>query len=782
MQSNDIQISIDAAYATSYRVTINTNPDTFSTCIDFLSPSSHIFGPGEDSVSVQVEATDDCDWSARSNAAWIRVTAGDSSGPGRASYTVTRNPHPTSRTGTLTIGGWTITVTQVGTHHLLFADDLESGTEGWVGAASWALTTASARSGARAWGWQYQGESNTSLWSPVIDLTEVESATLTFWHRFNFTGDGVSRVWVAPQNGQPGTEIKRFTGAQGWTQVSLDLSPFVGQSITLAFNMFGTTNAADSWYIDDVAVFTAGPVGYDVCTHAVSPTRQVFGPREGVASVRVEALPGCHWGATSNSPWLQITTGSSGSGPGRVSYAFAANPHSTARIGTLTVGGQTLTVIQAGANENLFEDDMESGTNGWSVNAPWALTTASARSGTHAWTDSPGGNYQNNQRATLWSPWTSIIDLTSVNSATLTFWHRYDFGKGDVGSVWVAREKEEGSWAGEAVLRRFTGTSPTWQQTSLDLTPFVGARIRLVFQFISDASETADGWYIDDVAVFSSDFETPAPDPDYCRDYGPCSAGQGDCDPGQCTAGLICTNDVGAQYGLPAHYDVCEARGSGQPDPDYCVTHDCGVGQGDCDPGQCAAGLICTNDVGAQYGLPAHYDVCEARGSGQPDPDYCVTHDCGVGQGDCDPGQCAAGLICTNDVGAQYGLPAHYDVCEVPSGGRAGVPDPHLCRDYGPCGVGQGDCDPGQCGAGLVCAADVGPQYGLPAIYDVCEVPSGSAPPAPDPDYCRDYGPCGVGQGDCDPGQCAFGLVCAADVGPQYGLPAIYDVCEVPRG
>ena len=252
--------------------------------------------------------------------------------------------------------------------------------------------------------------------------------------------------------------------------------------------------------------------------------------------------------------------------------------------------------------------------------------------------------------------------------------------------------------------------------------------------------------------------------------------------PGQCTAGLICTNDVGAQYGLPAHYDVCEARGSGQPDPDYCVTHDCGVGQGDCDPGQCAAGLICTNDVGAQYGLPAHYDVCEARGSGQPDPDYCVTHDCGVGQGDCDPGQCAAGLICTNDVGAQYGLPAHYDVCEVPSGGRAGVPDPHLCRDYGPCGVGQGDCDPGQCGAGLVCAADVGPQYGLPAIYDVCEVPSGSAPPAPDPDYCRDYGPCGVGQGDCDPGQCAFGLVCAADVGPQYGLPAIYDVCEVPRG
>ena len=54
--------------------------------------------------------------------------------------------------------------------------------------------------------------------------------------------------------------------------------------------------------------------------------------------------------------------------------------------------------------------------------------------------------------------------------------------------------------------------------------------------------------------------------------------------------------------------------------------------------------------------------------------------------------------------------------------------------------------------------------------------------PVIDPDYCQDYGPCSAGQGDCDPGQCDEGLVCAADVGAQYGLPAHYDVCEVPPG
>ncbi|MCE2488206.1 MAG: hypothetical protein J4F42_22050, partial [Desulfurellaceae bacterium] len=48
-----------------------------------------------------------------------------------------------------------------------------------------------------------------------------------------------------------------------------------------------------------------------------------------------------------------------------------------------------------------------------------------------------------------------------------------------------------------------------WQQASLDLSPFVGEQIRLAFNLWSDAAQTADGWTIDDVAVFSSDFDTP---------------------------------------------------------------------------------------------------------------------------------------------------------------------------------------------------------------------------------------------------------------------------------
>jgi len=43
----------------------------------------------------------------------------------------------------------------------------------------------------------------------------------------------------------------------------------------------------------------------------------------------------------------------------------------------------------------------------------------------------------------------------------------------------------------------------------IDLLPFVGEPRRLAFQVLSDDTETADGWTIDDVAVFSTDFVSP---------------------------------------------------------------------------------------------------------------------------------------------------------------------------------------------------------------------------------------------------------------------------------
>ena len=264
-----------------------------------------------------------------------------------------------------------------------------------------------------------------------------------------------------------------------------------------------------AWSTSYRVTINTDPTTFSTCIDFLSASSHLFGPERDQASVQVEAASDCDWSARSNTAWIRVTSGGSGSGSGQVSYTVTRNPRSTARSGTLTIGGWTFRVTQAGANEVLFEDDMERGTNDWQGDAPWARTTAAARSGRYAWTDSPRGNYQNDQNIGLWSPWSSPIDLTAVDVATLTFWHRYDLASGDQGNVWVAREREDGSWWTEEPLRTFAGTQPSWTQTSLDLSHSVGERIRLVFQLSSDDSEPADGWYIDDVAVFSSDFDTP---------------------------------------------------------------------------------------------------------------------------------------------------------------------------------------------------------------------------------------------------------------------------------
>lgn len=46
-------------------------------------------------------------------------------------------------------------------------------------------------------------------------------------------------------------------------------------------------------------------------------------------------------------------------------------------------------------------------------------------------------------------------------------------------------------------------------------------------------------------------------------------------------------------------------------------------------------------------------------------------------------------------------------------------------------------------------------------------------------DYCRDCGPCGSGEGDCDSNsECKSGLSCLHDVGTQYGFDELTDVCD----
>src|SRR5258708_3884426 len=88
------------------------------------------------------------------------------------------------------------------------------------------------------------------------------------------------------------------------------------------------------------------------CSATATPETQAIGADGSSVSTSVTAGSGCPWNATSNVNWITVTAGSTGIGNGNVTYAVAANTSetsTTARTGTLTVAGRTVTVTRSGA-------------------------------------------------------------------------------------------------------------------------------------------------------------------------------------------------------------------------------------------------------------------------------------------------------------------------------------------------------------------------------------------------------------------------------------------------
>jgi hypothetical protein len=86
------------------------------------------------------------------------------------------------------------------------------------------------------------------------------------------------------------------------------------------------------------------------CTYVVSPSVRPFRDDGGDGRFTVVAPAPCPWTATSNSPWITITSGfTSGTGTGRVRYTVAANTSGSTRAGAISVNGVSHVVTQTSA-------------------------------------------------------------------------------------------------------------------------------------------------------------------------------------------------------------------------------------------------------------------------------------------------------------------------------------------------------------------------------------------------------------------------------------------------
>ena len=81
------------------------------------------------------------------------------------------------------------------------------------------------------------------------------------------------------------------------------------------------------------------------CVYTLSRSAAAIGADGGSVTVDLSTLTGCAWTASSDSSWIVIAGGASGSASGTVTLQIAANG-GAARVGRATIGGQIYTVTQ----------------------------------------------------------------------------------------------------------------------------------------------------------------------------------------------------------------------------------------------------------------------------------------------------------------------------------------------------------------------------------------------------------------------------------------------------
>jgi hypothetical protein len=158
-----------------------------------------------------------------------------------------------------------------------------------------------------------------------------------------------------------GTVILSFTGYGG---ARFDLydpvgnylftrTPGTSTNISLAAGTY-TLLVHDSGYGGTGSYGFTLTCPFPICNYLISPTSISVGASATNGTVTITAGSGCAWTATNNgSSWLRITSGSSGSGNGTVSYTVDANCSPSERQGTITIspagtnGGWNFILYQA---------------------------------------------------------------------------------------------------------------------------------------------------------------------------------------------------------------------------------------------------------------------------------------------------------------------------------------------------------------------------------------------------------------------------------------------------
>jgi len=203
-------------------------------------------------------------------------------------------------------------------------------------------------------GWPVPGQ---TYFADVAAVGPNGTAASTPSNTFTFTTQCAATVspttQAAPASGTSASASITAASSCGWSAVSNDswitiTSAASGtDSGTLTYSVAPnttTTARTGSITVAGQAVTITQDAAASTCSYSVTPTFLRIPLGGATATVNVAAPAGCSWTAQSNSQWITIANGASGTGSGAVTISVTASGNS--RSGSLVVAGTTVTVRQ----------------------------------------------------------------------------------------------------------------------------------------------------------------------------------------------------------------------------------------------------------------------------------------------------------------------------------------------------------------------------------------------------------------------------------------------------
>lgn len=256
-------------------------------CTYTLNPTGIGIGHSGGSRSFNVITQEGCAWTAFTNQPWITITGGASgTGNGTVTFTAASNFSDQQRTGIITVNDQVFTVSQ--NRHCLVPSGFTISVPSSGATGSHTLTTSCF----------YSYQSNDS--------------------------------WIISGGSQGGTSPITYT---------VQPNPGAARTGTITVRF----SAEDSFLIT-----INQAAGQSNCTYTLTRNYTTPLPKSGGNySITVNTQEGCSWTVENNTSWIVITSGSSGTGNGTISFTLQPNTTET-RGATMSVAGQSVSVLQSG--------------------------------------------------------------------------------------------------------------------------------------------------------------------------------------------------------------------------------------------------------------------------------------------------------------------------------------------------------------------------------------------------------------------------------------------------